>query len=451
MAQFRSRRQTGFMLMEALFVIVIAAMVMGGYAQYREREIRATAKSGYASQLKEIQAGVQAYMATNYAALVGNNPVAGFVAPMNPTIAELVAANILRNGTNQGLLGGQLVIELQRLPAGCVAPACDIQSVIRGTQPILVPGTNTPDMTMANKVASEVGADGAVSDPNTPAVFTGRNGAWTVANPTGVAGVVAVRGGYNSSQWAQYCPRSGCTFTGDINMGGNNINNIGNLAANSGTINTFNAGAITTNSLNSQTITNSGAINSASVNAANFGGGTFSGHHTGTANLNGSFSGSFVGNLTGNADTATYATTAGFANNASNATTANTSNYSSSSGSVHCSNVTGASYVVCSGPVPPPPPPSGPSKPFTTTIQCGIGNNSVNTCYNDVWASLNLGSYGISRSQVYMMSYTITFQNNNGCGADDWAACGGSIGVNNGQIYLTVNSYDITASVTVSW
>jgi hypothetical protein len=452
MAKYRGRRlPKGFMLMEALFVIVISAMVLAGYAQYRDREIQSTAKSSYASQLKEIHAATQAYMAQNYAALIAGNPVTGFAAPMTPTVADLVNANILRGGNAQGFMGGQIAIELARVPAGCVAPACDIQSIVRGSQPILISGTNNPDMTLANKVAAEVGADGAVSDPNSPTVFTGRNGAWTVPNPTGVAGVVAVRGGYNSSQWAQYCPKSGCTFSGDINMGGNNITNVANLGANNGTFNSLNAGAGSFNTINSQTITNSGAISSASVNAANFAGGTFSGHHTGTANLSGSFSGSFVGNLTGNADTATYATTAGNANTATTAITANTANYSTSTGGVHCSNVSGASYAVCSGPAPVVTPPAGPSKPYTTTIMCGIGNNSVNTCFKDVWSDLNLGGYGISRSQVYLVNYTITFQNNNGCGADDWQACGGSLGVSNGMIYLTVNSYDIQASVTVSW
>lgn len=456
MVKYRGRRlPKGFMLMEALFIIVISAMVLAGYAKYRDREIQSTAKSSYASQLKEIHAATQAYMAQNYAALIAGNPVTGFAAPMTPTVADLVNANILRGGNAQGFMGGQIAIELARVPAGCVAPACDIQSIVRGSQPILISGTNNPDMTLANKVAAEVGADGAVSDPNSPTMFTGRNGAWTVPNPTGVAGVVAVRGGYNSSQWAQYCPKSGCTFSGNIDMAGHNITNIGALNAINATINNLSGSAATFATVNSQSITNSGAINSNSVNALNFGGGTFSGHHTGTANLTGSFSGSFTGNLTGNADTATYATTAGNANTANTAVIANTANianYSTTSGSVHCSNVTGASYVVCSGPTPPaPPPPAGPSKPFVTTMSCAASNNSATVCTLDVYNTLSLGSYAISPSSVYIVNSQDMVVNNNGCNGGSWQACGGSLTVNNGVLTLFVSQWSVTLSVTVSW
>ena len=128
-----------------------------------------------------------------------------------------------------------------------------------------------------------------------PTVITGTLGGWSVTNPVLVAGVaqpgiLAIRGGYGSSGWAQFLRRDGSLpMTGALNMGNQNINaaatvnsaaiaNTGNIATSTlattaavtvgGALSV--AGASTTNG-----ITNTGAISTttlASTGAATVGG-----------------------------------------------------------------------------------------------------------------------------------------------------------------------------------
>lgn len=161
------------------------------------------------------------YLAIYYSNLVNGTAVPGVANEYAPTMAELQAINVIPAGfSTTSAYGFPYQVLLAKVPAGCVAPACDIAGNVYIGGAITDPSTGKP-LTLAVGAAA-IGGDGGYSDTVTPGTLTGMNGSWTDTNPVGtVAGVLAMRVGYGSSGWSAFVRRDGSLpMEGDLNFQG---------------------------------------------------------------------------------------------------------------------------------------------------------------------------------------------------------------------------------------
>ena len=173
------------------------------------------------------------YLSLYYSNLVNGTAIAGIANEYAPTMAELQAINVIPSGfSTTSAYGTPYQVALSKIPAGCVAPACDIAGKVYIGGAITDPSTGKP--LILEDAAAAIGGDGGYSDTITPGTLTGMNGSWTDTNPLGtVAGVLAMRVGYGSSGWSAYVRRDGSLpMEGDLNFKGTTgtLHNIANAA-----------------------------------------------------------------------------------------------------------------------------------------------------------------------------------------------------------------------------
>ena len=197
-----------------MITLVISGAALASGAYMLQHYQRMSDYKAYAAQLTRVNNGVQTLVSEQYAAYVAGTPIAGFADPLHPTIAELRTAKKLPSGfPDKGIFGGNFQVEIALFPPACVPPNCDVTTKVYGSQPVFKRGTSNVDESGAAIVARELGADGANSKSTSSDRFFGRNGSdWGAAsNPSGLAGVVAVRGGYGSAGWGQFLRADGST------------------------------------------------------------------------------------------------------------------------------------------------------------------------------------------------------------------------------------------------
>ena len=272
--------QRGFTLVEVAIASVFATASILLLLAYDSDRLHTQAAQAQGDVLNALNNAVNAYEVANFTALINNTPIPGYANPYSPAIAELNAGGYLTgNFSSSNIYGGTYVISLAVLPAGCVAPNCNVGGTVSLSAPIL----NTKgqaDLIAAGAAMAEAGGDAGVSSQSSPGQISGPNGAWTVANPMGnVAGILAMRNGYLSSGFSAFLRRDGSLpMTGTLSLGGNNISNVNTVTATSGNIGTVNGTTGNITSVNSTTVTsstvngttvNSNTVNSSSVNASN--------------------------------------------------------------------------------------------------------------------------------------------------------------------------------------
>lgn len=242
------RFQKGFTLAEVMIAVVIT-LILAGYKLYpMYLEARTTKSAAQGLQLATMGNSVATYSTKFYGPLVNNTAIAGVANVYAPTVDELKTLGLLpSNFSTVNMYGGGYAARVTRSPAGCVAPNCDIENLVYLTNAIVNPANGRVDGAVLGQASRTLGADGGYSDTASPGTITGPSGAWSVANPvvnasTGqpVAGILAMRSGYNSSTLAQFMRRDGqLPATGAQDMGNQDVNNV--------------------NGLRSTTITNSGS------------------------------------------------------------------------------------------------------------------------------------------------------------------------------------------------
>jgi hypothetical protein len=218
-------------LIELIGVTAITALAISGtlYIRAQSQFDRNLDAAGHA--IRNVGIAVENYTAKYaYEIREGTLAVPGVVDPARPTLLELVNIGMLPTGFDPTHIpGGQMSTAIERVPAGCVVEKCDLDWVTHTTKPITRPGLNTADEAGAGRIVKLVGAMSGYSPASNPSVFHGYNGSWTtpVMNPTGQAGIVAVRGGYGSSVMAKFLRVDGGNeMTGDIKAGGHNLINV---------------------------------------------------------------------------------------------------------------------------------------------------------------------------------------------------------------------------------
>ncbi len=221
MAPLRRSRthQRGNALVFALLGLLVSALGAAGMIQGSRLQARREAGNGEATILDNLRG------ATNNAifesmALVQNGAAIGkngtTVTPVTvdgelvwqPRIADLVAMGYLPPGwtaTASTLNNAPYAIEFRRVPAGCVAAACNIEGHVVLEGPIRSGSVDT-DGAVIGPILARIGADSGVSLPTDPTRIVGFGNTWSLSNPVAgqPAGVVAVRVGTGSSGYGQF-------------------------------------------------------------------------------------------------------------------------------------------------------------------------------------------------------------------------------------------------------
>jgi hypothetical protein len=147
-----------------------------------------------------------------------------------PTVPQLVAMGYLPVGwtaTTSTLNNAPYTIAFSRVPAGCVAAACNIEGHVVLEGPIRSGGSDS-DGAVIGPILARIGADSGVSLPMDPARIEGFGKTWSVDNPVAgrPAGVVAIRVGTASSAFGKFV-RIGDTrdpgLLGNLTVAGNTL------------------------------------------------------------------------------------------------------------------------------------------------------------------------------------------------------------------------------------
>ena len=287
-------KQRGFTLIELSIVMIIMMMATAWGLWAKVNAVREENAQVQGDAMVTLANSVGTYETTYYTELVNNTAIPGFADIYAPTIPELIAAGLLHNNfSTSNFYGSNYNIALSRVPAGCVPPLCDVSFLVNLTGPITDYRTGLVDGPTLGAAVRRMGADGGFSNRVAAGTINGASGSWSAPNPVvngsgqPVPGILAIRGGYGSSGWAQFLRRDGTLpMTGALNMGNQNINNAATLNSNAinnatsiatttiattdavtvgGTLNV--AGATTTNGItNTGDISNTGILNTLTLN-----------------------------------------------------------------------------------------------------------------------------------------------------------------------------------------
>ncbi len=202
----------------------------------------ATATGDYMAQL---QGAVNNFAITNNAALKSGAAVTGFATPLQPTIAELKAANFL-NANFSAISPLRLPFQVAMSTVGTCPSgvSCKIKGYAFTPTSYRDLGGQLRTDVLSTAVL-KAGVQAGMSLAETPALITSTGGG-TAPNPAGtVPGVLAIAVGDDSGLMpllSQYYKVDGTSpLTGAMNANNNDINNVKNLNA---------SGLITTSALN---------------------------------------------------------------------------------------------------------------------------------------------------------------------------------------------------------
>jgi len=147
-----------------------------------------------------------------------------------PTVLQLAAMGYLPTGwsaTTSTLNNAPYSIAFTRVPAGCVAAACNIEGHIVLEGPIRS-GSSDSDGAVIGPILARIGADSGVSLLMDPTLIQGFGKTWSLDNPVPgrPAGVVAIRVGTASSAFGRFV-RIGDTrdpsLLGNLTVAGNTL------------------------------------------------------------------------------------------------------------------------------------------------------------------------------------------------------------------------------------
>ena len=225
-------RNQGFTLLSMAIAVLLAGLLAVTANEAIEYLSRANTAANLANGLQQADAVAGAYATTYFSQLVNGQPVCAaggspcVAHPDQPTVADLRNLGLASNFQATAYTGGAWAFAMATVPAGCSGATCNVQWQAYLPTPPRTQG-GYPDYGIVGDAAVRSGLNAGFSGPGNPSVVSGLKGVWTAPNPAGaVPGVLLAEGSFNSSQFSVYLPRSGVLpMTGDLNMGGHNVNN----------------------------------------------------------------------------------------------------------------------------------------------------------------------------------------------------------------------------------
>lgn len=214
--------QNGFTLVEMSIVLLISAVIASAAIPEIVAVARDNKAQKIAAQMNNIGGATSTLISSSFDAIIAGGAVVGFANPLSPTVPELVAKGYLaNNAVNNSLVPSGFNVLISKTPAGCVAPACDLNYLVYPSAGMTKNGS--PDVLLAAKVSEKLGGNGGTSVDATPSTISGPNGSWTASNPLGaIQAVVALQGGFGAQGLSQFV-RMGDTRT--VTLNGGLINN----------------------------------------------------------------------------------------------------------------------------------------------------------------------------------------------------------------------------------
>jgi hypothetical protein len=222
----------GTSIIEMVIVLVAAAVmtVLGIQQDVANHRAQVFAAEGQNEQT--IVNAIGDWATDNYAAILSAYTASGSSTITPPTISQLYTAGNLKQPHNAGpFWGGAYVIQMSMVPAGCTEAAgnCAISYAMYPSQPITKGGKYDTDG--ASQIAQAGGGQFGFSRSQGASTISGLNGAWSATNPLGnVPAVVLATNGPATDGNSLYIRRDGSlTWTGDQNVNGVNLNNVGTI------------------------------------------------------------------------------------------------------------------------------------------------------------------------------------------------------------------------------
>lgn len=250
-------RQTGFLLAQAAFVVVILSVVLAYAGNHYWQATLSQGRDDKAKLIGERMASVsdatKTYATTFFTQIQRGETVTrnGYsVAPQRllaPTLTDLSGLGFLPvTATNPVVYNGQSIqynVSMQvNTQSGCTIPTCSLLFQVTTSAPLLIPNGNTVDIRRATIAATAASPGNAgVSMPSSmggnPSVFVGNGGTVTGINSAAIAGLVSMSNGYDSQGFFEFLRRDGSLpMTGNLNLQDStgvkhDIDNAGNVNA----------------------------------------------------------------------------------------------------------------------------------------------------------------------------------------------------------------------------
>lgn len=248
--------QGGFLLPQLAVVVLIGSVAMAyvgtRYWQDTVNQMRDDNAKAVGVRLATINDATKTYATTFFTQIQRGQSVTrdgytlGPARLLAPTLADLSGLGFLpTRALSPVVYSGQSIGFNVRMTvdtqSGCTIPTCNLLFQVTTTAPMRRSGTSSVDVQRATLAANTASPGNAgVSIPASmggdPSVFVGNGGNPVGSNPGGVAGLVSISNGYDSSGFMEFDRRDGSLpRTGSINMqdpagARHDINNAGDIS-----------------------------------------------------------------------------------------------------------------------------------------------------------------------------------------------------------------------------
>lgn len=239
------QRQKGFLLAQmAVFVLIL--FVVSAYAGklYMEKsriQAKDTRAEMVGDRLALINDAAKSYATAFFTGIQKGEPITNnnYTVPqervLEPSLVDFNGLGFLRKEAVDPIkYGSQNVsfdVKFRINTEGCTIPSCRIEFYSKTTAPLL-DESNKVDVRRiviaAKKASAGNGGVSMPADMGNSAIFVGLNNNKIGDNPGSVAGLIAVRNGYDSQGFAEFFRVDGSlSMTGNADLNGHDINRIG--------------------------------------------------------------------------------------------------------------------------------------------------------------------------------------------------------------------------------
>jgi prepilin-type N-terminal cleavage/methylation domain-containing protein len=194
-------KQSGFTLVEVSIVLALAVLSMIYAAKYLVAEAEKTVATATGVYMLSGKNALDNYVLNNYSALSNGQTVTGVTAPLQPTVAELVALKWLPTGFPTIAPSGQ-TFNAVITPDTCPGVACKLPTLFHSTT-AYADKSGVVRIDLASEAANAAGGFGGFSYVKNSNLIRGGN--FSVTNPSGsVPGVVASAGYLDTTVYNQF-------------------------------------------------------------------------------------------------------------------------------------------------------------------------------------------------------------------------------------------------------